>query len=195
MLGKLEETERKLRLEAVFRERFMAVLAHDLRQPLSTVIMGFHPLSLLQLPDRVVSVTDRQLRAAKRMQRMIADLLDSTRHRPESGMPIERQSTDFAEVAQKTLDEIRAVHPGRSIERTLRGPCVGHWDPDRLAQVLSDLVGNALTHGEPQCKTPGWLWRDPTVARCFASFRRVGQRRRCSGFGPPEERAGLEHAR
>jgi signal transduction histidine kinase len=146
--SRLSETERKLRLEAVFRERFMGMLAHDLRQPLSTVIMGCHALSALQLPDVAATVIARQLRAAERMQRMVTDLLDSTRRRPESGMPIDKSQTDLSLLARTSLDEIRSAHPDREFVLSVEGVCSGHWDADRLAQVLSNLVGNALAHGE-----------------------------------------------
>jgi signal transduction histidine kinase len=149
--ARLSETERKLRLEALFREHFMATLAHDLRQPLNTVLMGYHVLSELQLSEGAVAVFERQHRAAERMQRMVTDLLDSTRQRPESGMPIEKRQTDSAAVARTVLDELRSAHPDRELLLNIDGPSSGHWDADRLAQILSNLVGNALTHGEPNC--------------------------------------------
>lgn len=148
----LSETDRKLRLEAVFRERFMGMLAHDLRQPLSTVLMGGQVLSQLDLPDKAAVIVQRQLRAVERMQRMVTDLLDSTRHSPASGMPIAKRWTDFAEVARTTLDETRAAHPDRELALTVEGWCEGYWDADRLAQILSNLVANALTHGEGGCR-------------------------------------------
>jgi signal transduction histidine kinase len=145
--ARLSEAERKLRVEAVFRERFIAMLAHDLRQPLSTVAMGCQVLTGLGLPDAAAKIVDKQLRAARRMQRMVTDLLDSTRHRPESGMPIEKSLIDLADVARKSLDEMRSAYPGRELELSVEGSCEGQWDGDRLAQVLSNLVGNALAHG------------------------------------------------
>jgi signal transduction histidine kinase len=145
--SRLSETERKLRLEAVFRERFMGMLAHDLRQPLSTVVMGCQALAGLQVSDAAAAVIARQLRAAERMQRMVTDLLESTRQRPESGMPMDRSRTDFAAVARASLDEIRSAHADRELELSVEGLCHGHWDADRLAQILSNLIGNALAHG------------------------------------------------
>jgi len=146
---RLSEAERKLRLEAAFREHFMATLAHDLRQPLSTVLMGAQVLTQLQLPAAAVAVVERQRRAAERMQRMVTDLLESTRQRPDRGMPIEKVRVDFAEVARTVLDELRAAHPDRQIHLSSDGAVNGYWDPDRLAQILSNLVGNALAHGAP----------------------------------------------
>jgi two-component system, sensor histidine kinase and response regulator len=155
--ARLSETDRKLRLEAVFRERFMGMLAHDLRQPLSTVLLGFSLLAEIGVPPQAAKVHVRQLRAAERMQRMVTDLLDSTRHSPESGMPIVKRWLDFADVARTSLDEIRSAHPACELALDVAGSCDGHWDPDRLAQVLSNLVGNAIAHGEPRCRVAVWL--------------------------------------
>lgn len=147
---KLIEAERKLRVEADFRERFMGMLAHDLRQPLNTIFMAGQALSQPQTaPERVAGVLGMQLRAAGRMKRMIAELLDFTRNRPESGMPIQRQLTDFAEIARSSLDEIGPGQPDHLLRLSVEGACLGHWDPDRLAQICSNLIGNALEHSWP----------------------------------------------
>jgi two-component system sensor histidine kinase/response regulator len=145
----LTEAERKLRVEAVFRERFMGMLAHDLRQPLSTVITACDLLLELDASDKAVGVIQRQLRAAQRMRRMVTDLLDFSGSRPETGMPVQKRWEDLAEIARTSLDEIRAANPQRALDLGVEGSCQGHWDSDRLAQVLSNLVGNALAHGDP----------------------------------------------
>lgn len=147
--SRLSETESKLRLQAAYRERFMATLAHDLRQPLSTIIMGCQVLANVSQHHKAVTVIERQLRAAERMRRMINDLLDSIRHHPELGLPIEKREADFAEVARMALDELRTAHPGRELQLTVDGSCHGYWHADRLAQIVSNLVGNAIAHGEP----------------------------------------------
>ncbi len=144
----LAEAERKLRIEAVFRERFMGMLAHDLRQPLNTVILACEMLSQLQPSEQSAAVIGRQLRAAERMKRMVTDLLDFTRNRPESGVPLQRTWTDFADVAERSLSELRSAHPDHVLQLSVEGACTGHWDADRLAQILSNLIGNAVQHGE-----------------------------------------------
>jgi signal transduction histidine kinase len=80
------------------------------------------------------------------MQRMIGDLLDFSRARPSGDMPIAPRTTDLAEVARGVVEEIRLAHPARTIDVAVAGPCQGTWDPDRLAQVVSNLVENALAH-------------------------------------------------
>jgi signal transduction histidine kinase len=145
--AELAEAERRLRLEADFRERFMGMLAHDLRQPLNAIFMTNAALARPETaPGDASKFVGMQLRAAERMKRMIAELLDFTRNRPESGMPIQPELTDFAEVTRATLEEIRPGHPDHTVELGVEGSCTGHWDPDRLAQMCSNLIGNAIEH-------------------------------------------------
>jgi signal transduction histidine kinase len=145
--AKLTATESALRDEANFREQFLAILAHDLRQPLNVFALGSETL---RVPDTSQEARDRVasqlVRAAGRMQRMIGELLDFSRARPFGGMPIAPRTTDLAEVAREVVDEIRLAHPARVIDVAVAGACHGTWDPDRLAQVVSNLVENALAH-------------------------------------------------
>jgi two-component system sensor histidine kinase/response regulator len=87
-----------------------------------------------------------QGRAVARMKRMIDELLDFTRSRPETGMPIQRQLTDLVEVARGVVNEMRPGWHSHELNLQTTGPCTGFWDPDRLAQVCSNLIGNALEH-------------------------------------------------
>ncbi len=141
----LAEAERRLRVEAEFRERFIGMLAHDLRQPLNTFVLANQTLAR-ELSGSSSRLLEMQRRAADRMSRMISELLDFTRSRPESGMPIERRFVDFESVAQGVLEEMQVGHPGRTFDLTVDGPCEGYWDRDRLAQVCSNLIGNAVEH-------------------------------------------------
>jgi len=142
--AKLTAAERVMRVEAEFRERFIGMLAHDLRQPLNTI---FAATQLAETaPENDSRFRSMQLRAAQRMKRMIAELLDFTRNRPETGMPLERRQVDFAALAASSVEEMRMAHSSESLLLTVDGPCVGNWDSDRLAQICSNLVGNAIEH-------------------------------------------------
>jgi two-component system sensor histidine kinase/response regulator len=144
--ARLASAEQELRLEADMRERFIAILAHDLRQPLGAIHLG---LSFLQRyapdPSRVAPL----IGAADRMQRMIAQLLDMARARRRSGMPIQAAPCDLARIAAQVVDEVRSLHPDRTIELRITGDATGSWDPDRLAQVCGNLLDNAISHGRP----------------------------------------------
>jgi signal transduction histidine kinase len=146
--AKLVVAERNLRVEADFRERFMGMLAHDLRQPLNAIAMVSQAVAGSgALPERLSGYLGMQLRAAERMKRMIAELLDFTRSRPESGIPLEREWTDLAEIVRAGVEEVRIAQPEQPLTLTVQGPCSGYWDPDRLAQLCSNLIGNAFEHG------------------------------------------------
>jgi signal transduction histidine kinase len=145
--ARLSETERLLRLEGVFRERFLGMLAHDLRQPLNTFIFANRTLAATASTSApVASLLGMQHRAAERMTRMVADLLDFTRSRPETGMPIEREWVNFEPVARDVIEEMRVGHPTRTLKLKAQGSCEGWWDRDRLAQLCTNLIGNAIEH-------------------------------------------------
>jgi signal transduction histidine kinase len=83
------------------------------------------------------------------MLRMIEQLLDLARVRVTGGLRLSPRPVDLAELCRHVLDELRAAHPGSSLELVAAGGLIGRWDGDRLAQVLSNLAANAIEHGEP----------------------------------------------
>ena len=130
-------------------EMFIGILSHDLRNPLSAVLAGAQVLALTPADERAARVLARVVSSSERMGRMIDQLLDFTRARIGEGIPLRRGEVDLAQLAQEVLEESRASVPGCDLRLTVRGDLRGDWDHDRLAQVLSNLVGNALQHGDP----------------------------------------------
>ncbi len=144
---KLADAELDLREEAAFRERFMAILAHDLRQPLNVFVMGSGLLAETGGASGPLAIVSKRFaNAASRMERMLDELLDFSRSRHHHGIPIERKPSDVAEVATRVVAEVAHAHPERKIVLEVHGDCTGDWDADRVAQVFSNLVGNALVH-------------------------------------------------
>ena len=148
-----DETERLDREEqaartAHFREQFLGVLGHDLRTPLTAIAAGAGLLLRQQsLPPNVATAATRIASAADRMRRMIGDLLDFTQARLGGGLPVNRRATDLAAILDQVADEVMAGHPGREIARELHGDLTGTFDPDRIAQLLGNLLENAVTYG------------------------------------------------
>ncbi|CAB3846129.1 Sensor histidine kinase RcsC [Achromobacter pulmonis] len=142
--------ELEARTEALrVNDMFMAVLGHDLRTPLQAVIMGAALLRRQSDDARVVSLAQRILQSGERMNLLISDLLDVTRIRQAGGLALAPASTHMETLVERTLDEIRTGFAGRPIEAAYRGDTNGVWDGERIAQVLANLLGNALHHGSP----------------------------------------------
>jgi signal transduction histidine kinase len=151
MITGADELERAgmeaLRRQGEFRERFMGILGHDLRNPLQAII--FCTAALLKGEDTTAAQAQLLRRingSASRMGRMIADLLDVTRVRLGGGMPIHPGPTALGDVARQVIEELQASNPGRVVQLDAED-ARGVWDADRMAQAVSNLVGNALEHG------------------------------------------------
>lgn len=138
------------RTEALrINEMFMAVLSHDLRGPLSAILASAMVLQRPQDADKVHTLAEKIQSSGRRMGRMIEDLLDVTRARQAGGLVVRRQPMDLSEAAQRTVQEIRSSHPERIVDVEQAGDLQGAWDGERLCQVLSNLLGNAMHHGAP----------------------------------------------
>jgi len=131
------------------REQFLAVLGHDLRNPLSSIIMGATLLTTAEnIDDKNARVASRILSSGRRMNRMVSDLLDLTRTRLGSGIPVTLKQMDLTPVCEQVIAELEAVHPDSHIGFEAKGDLRGKWDGDRLTQVVSNLVANALQYGD-----------------------------------------------
>jgi two-component system sensor histidine kinase/response regulator len=130
-------------------ELFSALLAHDLRSPLSAILASAQLLQK-RTDDRVsLETATRIVSSGKRMARMIEDMLDLARARLAGGIIVKREAADFKALLERVVREHQAAVPARLIESTYDGDCTGSWDPERIAQVASNLIGNALRHGNP----------------------------------------------
>jgi signal transduction histidine kinase len=80
---------------------------------------------------------------------MIRDLLDFTQARLRGGIPIQRRMVDLLTIVRQSVDEVKTASPRRCINVRSSGDTTGSWDPDRIAQVITNLVTNALQYGPP----------------------------------------------
>lgn len=140
-----EKSERELRAVAEFREMFIGMLGHDLRNPLGAIVMSAALLlRRARLDDQDSETAARIIRSSQRMGRMITQLLDLTRARLGGGLPIEPEPTDLREICRNVVEEFEAT-----IQLEIEGDVTGIWDQDRLADVLSNLAGNAIEYATP----------------------------------------------
>lgn len=130
-------------------EMFTAVLGHDLRGPLDAV-MTASAIIESRAEEEIVRETAARIRSSgRRMTRMIEDLLDLTRARLSGGIPVHRAPASLATVIDRVVQETQISHPDRAVLRVVDGNVDGEWDADRLQQIVSNLVGNAIRHGVP----------------------------------------------
>lgn len=142
-----QRDQEELRRRTEFEQQLIGIVSHDLRNPLGAITMA---AGLLQASP---GLNERQLKAAQRIgssceraTRLIRDFLDFTQARLGTGIPLKRRAMDLDEVTRHVVDEVRQAHPERQVQVEPSGDGHGEWDPDRIAQVLTNLVGNALAY-------------------------------------------------
>jgi signal transduction histidine kinase len=130
------------------KEIFLGVLGHDLRNPLGAIMMSATTMVAKEGPEWPhFKAASRILNSATRMAGMIGDLLDFARARLGSGIPLVRKDMDLEAACRHTIDEVTAFHPGCVVQLRASGSLRGHWDGDRIAQLLSNLISNAHQYG------------------------------------------------
>lgn len=130
------------------RDVFLGVLGHDLRTPLSAILLGADVLLRTdELGTRATKIASRIYASVKRASHIVGDLLDFTRSQIGGGIPIHRVLLDIAPVFEQIIDESRAVYPEAHIQVTMVASAEGQFDGARLEQVFSNLIGNAVQHG------------------------------------------------
>lgn len=130
------------------KEMFLAILGHDLRNPLGAILTSATFMIDTDEMDRTLTLQIAD--CAMRSTRMVGDLLDFTRSRLGGGIPIDRARVDLRRIVHDVVDEVIAAHPEGNVQvETGRGQ-MGHWDAARISQALTNLVGNAVEHAAPR---------------------------------------------
>ena len=146
--AKLQASLLDERATSALREQFIAVLGHDLRNPLMAIAAG--AAMLLRRPDRTTDIVARIQQSAARMAGLINDVLDFARGRLGGGLTLERGTSEPVGAAlYQVIEELRATHPDRAVEVEFSLTEIVHCDRARIAQLFSNLLGNAMTHGAP----------------------------------------------
>jgi signal transduction histidine kinase len=130
------------------RNIFLGILGHDLRTPLSAILLGADVLLRTdELGARSTKIASRIYASVKRASHIVGDLLDFVRSQVSGEIPITRALIDLSPIYDRIVDESRAVHPEALILAEITGTPVGEFDGPRLEQVFSNLIGNAVQHG------------------------------------------------
>ncbi|WP_375768658.1 PAS domain-containing protein [Archangium gephyra] len=146
----LKKVEAELRRSGELREQLIGVLGHDLRNPLNAISASAYLLQRTEeMSDGAQRAVERIRTSAGRMARMLSDILDFARSSVGGGLPVLRERVNLHDIARGAMEELQVAHPGRRLELVVRGDGWGWWDADRLAQVVGNLLTNALHHGRP----------------------------------------------
>jgi signal transduction histidine kinase len=135
--------------EARAKDIYMGVLGHDLRSPLGAISMSARLMLMRDtLGEQDRASVQRIARNAERMAGLIRDILDYTRGQATGGLPIVPRATHMGEICSAMVDEVQLLHGDRAIELETTGDLAGVWDRERVEQVVSNLLTNALKHGK-----------------------------------------------
>lgn len=136
------------RAGAELREQFIAVLGHDLRNPLASIDAAGRLLTRTPLDSRAQSLVSAMQTSVQRMAGLIDNVLDLARGRLGGGFVVEpRQEAGLAQTLEQVVAEMRLAYPDRRIDADIRLERAVYADGKRLAQLLSNLIANAIAHG------------------------------------------------
>lgn len=192
---RMEELERALQLN----EMFTAVLGHDLRTPLSVVKVSAELLLMQHRDEATRNIANRLKSSAARMSRMVEQLLDVYGLK-SGGIPLKPVPCDLGELIDQICAEVSVGAREGRVQVTRRGTLSAVLDRDRMLQVVANLIGNALEHGDPghavtveldgdgdehvviRVRNRGAIPAD-RMESLFAPFQRAGQPQQRSGLG------------
>jgi PAS domain S-box-containing protein len=145
-----QQNQEQLALAQEFEKRILAIVSHDIRDPLSTILFAAR-----RLQDMAATGGDTRKhaeiveRGVRRIQHIVGDLLDLSREREGAGIPIEPKPTDLRAVCSQIVDEVEAIASDRRITFDCDVDGAGAWDEHRILQAISNLASNAVRHGTP----------------------------------------------
>jgi signal transduction histidine kinase len=152
-----EEDERSTR---AFQHRLIGIAGHELRNPLTVVLSVAEQLARSAADDREKRAAGRLLRNARRMERVVRDLVDYAHAEAEGGLAVAPKPTDFHEVCVRVLSSLASLQPGRKVIYERGDDGRGSWDPDRLEELLENLLVNAIKYGAPDRPVRVSWWGD-----------------------------------
>jgi signal transduction histidine kinase len=157
--------------QAMLRERFVAALTHDLRNPLSNAHIAAQLIEQSSDLGRIKELAKQTTANLRRMDGMIQDLLDSARFQSGERLQLHLEEFDIQEVAKEVCEQFTALHGARFqlISRSARG----WWDQEAIKRTMENLIGNALKYGDPD--TPIRIKIDLQNERMLLSVHNEGE--------------------
>lgn len=133
------------------RNLFLGILGHDLRTPLGAILLGADMLRRSEdIGTKATKISTQIYTSVKRASQIVGDLLDLTRCQMGPGIPVKTERLDLLPLCERIVDELRAFYPSAAIFFEPKRSCHGEFDGARMEQVLSNLIGNAVQHGDNQ---------------------------------------------
>jgi PAS domain S-box-containing protein len=145
-ISEIKKKEDELRQRSEFEQQLIGIVSHDLRNPVAAIKMSAVLLQRMGLDEKQAKIISRIASSAERVSRMISDLLDFTQARLGSGLPVLRARADLHLVTDTVVDELRVSAPDQQIVVKHSGDASGAFDGERIAQAVSNLIGNALKY-------------------------------------------------
>ena len=134
--------------EALFREQFIAVLGHDLRNPLAGLEAGLKMVLRTKLDEKATPIISLMQQSVERMNGLVSDLTDFARSRMGGGIRLQYKTVQLEPTIAHAVNEIAAASPATNIELHVDLPVPVECDQMRIAQLVSNLVANAISHGD-----------------------------------------------
>jgi PAS domain S-box-containing protein len=145
-----QHSQEQLALARDFEKWILAIVSHDIRDPLGNILFAARRLQDTADPGgpakKHAEIVER---AAHRIQHIVGDLLDLARVREGEGIPIDRKPTDLRAVCRQIIDELETIARDRQITFDCDIDGAGAWDEHRIVQAISNLTSNAVRHGTP----------------------------------------------
>jgi signal transduction histidine kinase len=143
-----QRSQRQLALARDFEKWILAIVSHDIRDPLNSIQLAAYELRHLADPDGLVKEhAEIVTRGVNRIQHIVGDLLDLSREREGAGIPVEPRSADLCSMCREIIEELKPIAGGRKITLGCDADGRGSWDEHRILQAISNLASNAVQHG------------------------------------------------
>ena len=145
-ISEVKKKENELQRRSEFEQQLIGIVSHDLRNPVTAIKMSTALLQRMGLDEKQAKIISRISASTERASRMISDLLDFTQARLGGGLRLERKPVELHDTVQAVVEEVQAAHPDRELLVESHGDGRGEWDGDRLSQLVTNLVTNAVKY-------------------------------------------------